>query len=104
MADMNDRYLGNTQSFTFTIQQADGTPEVNISSVEFTYFKDESNREQIVGSLIDAPTGKYEFIPTATSFDKLGNFKFDILVFYTDGRKTTFDVGTIEILDIVNTD
>jgi hypothetical protein len=96
MSDIT-RYRGDTYADEFVIKsKATGLP-INIAGYTFLLtvdpekapVSDTNNLFSIVGTIVDAPTGRVEFAPSAPQADRVGSFFYDVQMIDGAGRKRT---------------
>lgn len=95
------RKRGDTYADDYTITNKTTGLPINITGYTFTLTVDPSaapvddtaNLYSLTGTIIDGPTGRVEFAPTAMQADQLGKFFFDVQMTDGAGRKRTIDSG-----------
>lgn len=99
------RYVGNTKSFGFTLKDSAGvaiditsyTFAMTLNSEEFPINAD-NEKFAMVGSIVDAATGKFKFTPSqpnADSYEAGNTWFFDVEVTDAGGDVGTFAIGTV---------
>lgn len=111
MSDI-DRKRGDTYADEFTVKSAQTKLPIDITGYTFTLTVDpekapataDNNLYQLTGTIVDAPSGRVEFAPTAMQANQLGKFFYDVQMVDGAGRKRTIVSGKYTYLqDITKT-
>jgi hypothetical protein len=99
---MDSRVVGDNYPFIVRMRRNGTSLDLTKGKALFKYKSNQNNLKTIVATSTSPEAGEAIFTPSINDFNEVGSFSYD-LEYIEDGVTTTFEQGTFEILDSVET-